>query len=64
MKEVKVFAIKVIKDGYEQVIYVTADKVKSSHLCLFDELDESEQELFGNTELGNSFAVFEPDSLD
>jgi hypothetical protein len=59
----KVFAITVIINGYEQVIYITADNVKLTHMCSFNELDEAEQELFGNTELGNDFAVFEPESL-
>ena len=60
----KVFAVSVVKDGYEQVIYIKADRVKANRLSTFDELEDTEQELFGNTELGNDFAVFEPYSLD
>ena len=60
----KVFGITVTVDGYTQVIYITADDVKLTHMCLFNKLDKAEQELFGNTKLGNNFAVFEPESLD
>lgn len=59
----KVFAVTVIIDGYEQVIYITANNVTVKHLGSFNELDEAEQELFGNTGLGDNFAVFEPESL-
>ena len=60
----KVFGITVIVDGYEQVIYITADNVKLTPMCSFDKLDKAEQELFGNTKLGKNFAIFEPESLD
>lgn len=63
MEKVQVFAIKIFINGYEQLIYTTADNIKVKHLCSFDELDEAEQELFGNTDLGDDFAVFEPESL-
>ena len=60
----KVFVVSVIKDGYEQVIYIKADGVTTSCLSSFNELEDTEKELFGNTELGKDFAVFEPESLD
>lgn len=63
MENVPVFAIKIFINGYEQVIYITADNVELNYIGSFNELDEAEQELFGNTELGNDFAVFEPESL-
>lgn len=59
-----IYAIQIIKDGYEQIIYINADEVKSIGICASkDSLDDNEKELFGNTELGKDFAVFEPESL-
>ena len=59
----QVIAIKIFINGYEQLIYTIADSVKVKYLCSFDELDEAEQKLFGNTDLGDDFAVFEPESV-
>ena len=60
----KVFAVSVIQDGYEQIIYIKADEVKVNYLSSFEDLDDAEKELFGNTELGKDFAVFKPECLD
>jgi hypothetical protein len=63
MENVQVFSIKIFLNGYEQLIYTTADNIRIKRLCTFDELDEAEQKLFGNTDLGVDFAVFEPESI-
>jgi hypothetical protein len=63
MENVQVFSIKIFLNGYEQLIYTTADNIRIKRLCTFDELDEAEQKLFGNTDLGDDFAVFEPESI-
>jgi hypothetical protein len=60
----QVFAISVTINGYKRVIYVNANQVKVTKLCPFGELEESEQEMFGNTDLGNEFAAFDWESLD
>ena len=60
----QVLVIEIVRDGYQQIIYVKADSVKVEKLCSFDELDEAEQQLFGNTNLGEKFAVFDWESLD
>ena len=64
MEKVQVFAINIFINGYEQVIYITADNVELNYIGSFNELDEAEKEVFGNTELGKNFAFFEPESLD
>jgi hypothetical protein len=53
-----------MKRGYQQVIYVNAEDVQVENLGSFDELDKTEQQLFGNTDLGNNYAVFDWESLD
>jgi len=59
-----VIAITVMKRGYQQVIYVNAEDVQVDYLGSFDKLDKTEQQLFGNTDLGNNYAVFDWESLD
>jgi len=60
----QVIAITVMKRGYQQIIYVNAENVQVKNLGSFDELDKTEQQLFGNTDLGNNYAVFDWESLD
>jgi hypothetical protein len=60
----QVIAITVMKRGYQQIIYVNAEDVQVKNLGSFDELDKTEQQLFGNTDLGNNYAVFDWESLD
>ncbi len=60
----QVIAITVMKRGYQQVIYVNAEDVQVDYLGSFDKLDKTEQQLFGNTDLGNNYAIFDWESLD
>jgi hypothetical protein len=60
----QVIAITVMKRGYQQIIYVNAEDVQVDYLGSFDKLDKTEQQLFGNTDLGNNYAIFDWESLD
>jgi len=60
----QVIAITVMKRGYQQVIYVNAEDVQVDYLGSFDKLYKIEQQLFGNTDLGNNYAIFDWESLD